>query len=466
MFNILFVVGGRSEYSIQQGSKQYNSNLTTMKKVFIILFAIVPALAGYSQDKKEENEKEKEKKFGISFSGYVKSDFFYDSRQVVCAREGDFLFWPAPEKLDVNDEDINAKASFNFLSVQSRLSGKISGPDALGAKTSGLIEGDFFAQANANINLFRLRHAFVKFNWKTTELLGGQYWNPLFVTGCFPGTVSFNTGTPLQSFARNPQIRLTQNAGEFKFIFALLSQRDYATWDNKGSFSSSYLRNSGVPDLHFQVHYEKMNKERGTGFLVGAGIAYKTVVPRLESKLNDTVTYKVDEKVSGITAIGFAKVKLNPVTIKIQGRYGENISDLLTISGYALKEVKDPVTGESTYTPLKNIAFWGDIHTNGEKWQVGVFGGYTKNLGTKEAMSEEALSDLDNNIYGFGRGIESVFRISPRVMYNVNQIRLAMELEYTSASFADAGSYDVNYISSSTTTVANIRTLLSIYYFF
>lgn len=435
-----------------------------MKKIFIILLAIAPALIGYSQDKKEENDKEKEvekKKFGISFSGYVKSDFFYDTRQVVAAREGHFLFWPAAEKLDVNDEDINAKANFNYLALQSRLTGKISGPDALGAKTSALIEGDFFAQANANINLFRLRHAFIKFNWKTTELLTGQYWNPLFVTGCFPGTVSFNTGTPLQSFARNPQIRLTQNIGDFKIIVAALSQRDYATWNDQGSASSSYLRNSGIPDMHFQVHYEKNNKEAGTGFLIGAGVAYKTIVPRLESKINDSVTYKVDEKVSGITAIGFAKLKLKPVTIKVQGRYGENISDLLSVSGYALKEVTDPVTGECSYTPIKNITFWGEIHTNGKKWQVGVFGGYLKNLGTKDAMS-----DPSNTIFGFGQGIQSLIRVSPRVIFNINKVRLALELEYTSASYANENSLDVNYTSSSTTTVANLRTLFSVFYFF
>jgi len=440
-----------------------------MKKIFIILFAIVPAFIGFSQEKKDETDKEKKeesKKFGISFSGYVKSDFYYDTRQVVCAREGHFLFWPAPEKLDMNGEDINAGINFNFLSLQSRLTGKISGPDALGAKTSGVIEGDFFAQSNDNINLFRLRHAFIKLNWKTTELLTGQYWNPLFVTGCFPGTVSFNTGTPLQSFARNPQIRLTQDIGDFKIIVAALAQRDYATWSNNNTASSSYLRNSGVPDMHLQIHYEKNNEEAGTGFLIGAGMAYKTIVPRLESKINDSVTYKVDEKVSGITAIGFAKLKLKPVTIKVQGRYGENISDLLSVSGYALKEVVDPITGESSYSPIKNITFWGEIHTNGKKWQVGIFGGYLKNLGTKEAISEESLSDLNNSIYGFGRGIESLFRVSPRVMYNVNKIRLALELEYTSASFADENSYDVNYISSSTTTVANLRTLFSVYYFF
>ena len=159
-----------------------------------------------------------ESKFGIKLSGFIKSDFFFDSRQTVAAREGHFLLWPSPEALDELGNDINAKTNFNFLAVQSRLKGTITGPDAFGAKTSGVIEGDFFAQANDNINLLRLRHAFVKLNWTKLELLAGQYWNPLFVTDCFPGTVSFNTGAPMQSFARNPQFRFTYTTGNLKII--------------------------------------------------------------------------------------------------------------------------------------------------------------------------------------------------------------------------------------------------------
>ena len=122
-------------------------------KIFVLAFCLVSVLS---------MAQEEEKKFGINFSGFVKSDFFFDSRQNVAVREGHFLLFPMPKDLDNDNEDINAKSNFNFLSVQSRLSGKITGPDAFGAKTSGLIEGDFFAQANDNINLIRLRHAFVK----------------------------------------------------------------------------------------------------------------------------------------------------------------------------------------------------------------------------------------------------------------------------------------------------------------
>ena len=147
-----------------------------MKRNIIISLALIITLGANAQDEKKESQ------FGVKLSGYVKNDFFWDSRQTVAAREGHFLLWPKPELMDELGNDINAKTSFNFLAIQSRLSVAIKGPDAFGAKTSGLIEGDFFAQANAHIDLFRLRHAFVKLNWEHLEVLAGQYWNPLFVT--------------------------------------------------------------------------------------------------------------------------------------------------------------------------------------------------------------------------------------------------------------------------------------------
>jgi hypothetical protein len=396
-------------------------------------------------------------KFGIKFSGFVKNDFFVDSRQTICAREGHFLLWPAPEKLDEYGNDINSKSTYNILAIQSRLSGKITGPDAFGAKTSGLIEGDFFAQANDNINLFRMRHAFVKLNWDHFESLVGYTWNPLFVTDCFPGTVSFNTGAPMQSFARNPQLRFTLSFGGLKILAAALSQVDYTSRGVDGP-NCKYIRNSTTPDMHLQVHFTKKNPDTGTGFIVGGGLAYKSIVPRLESEMGPDEIYQVHELVHGITAMAFSKITTGPVTLKAQVRYGENISDVLAISGFGVKDIIDPVSGEQSYTPLKSMAYWGEIHTNGNP-QVGVFGGVLYNSGTKDAMSDPA-----NAVYGLATDINSMFRISPRIVYNSGKVRLALEVEYTKASYGI--NFNEFFVPDQIVPVGNLRALLAVYYFF
>lgn len=398
--------------------------------------------------------------FSIRWSGFVKNDFFFDSRQTVAAREGHFLLWPSPVKEDENGEDINAVPNFNFLAVQSRLKAALSGPDAFGASTSGVIEADFFAQANDNINLLRLRHAFIKFDWTNAELLTGQYWNPFFVTGCFPGTVSFNTGTPLQSFARNPQIRVVYKSSGLRLMAAALAQRDFTT---RGAYgvSSLYLRNSATPDMHLQASYSSVNTG-STSYHLGAGLAYKTVVPRLESTVGPpfmSSTYKVDEKVGGLSAIAFARINTLPVTLKLQARYGENIADVLAISGYAVKEVVNTTTGEQSYTPLRSMSFWAEVHTNGARVQAGLFGGYFRNMGTKNPMS-----DAGNTVYGLGTDIYSLYRLSPRLIFNSGSARLAFELEYTAAAYGE--DHDVNYLPGNTNMASNLRALIAVYYFF
>jgi hypothetical protein len=419
-----------------------------MKRISALAWLLLSVLALHAQE---------EGKFGISFSGFVKNDFFIDSRQTICAREGHFLLWPAPEKLDQNGNDINAKSTFNMLAIQSRLSGKITGPDALGARTSGLIEGDFFAQANDNINLFRMRHAYVKLAWDRFEWLAGYTWNPLFVTDCFPGTVSFNTGAPLQSFARNPQFRFTFTFNNLKIMAAALSQIDYTSRGVDGP-NCKYLRNSTTPDMHLQLHYGKKNPESGTGYVAGFGVAYKSIVPRLESEIASDEIYKVDELVHGITLMGFAKITTGPVTIKGQVRYGENLADVLAISGFGIKDVVDPGTGEQSYTPLKSMAYWAEVHTNGNP-QVGIFGGILYNNGTRDAMS-----DPGNAVYGLATDIRTMFRVSPRIIYNSGKVRLALEIEYTEAAYGT--DFNEFYMPERVMPVGNLRGLLGVYYFF
>ncbi len=413
-----------------------------MKKLIIILLCVtfIPFFA-FSQDAEKE-----EKKIKMKLSGFVKNDFFWDSRQTVAAREGHFLLWPAAVNEDLDGNDINAKSNFNFLAVQSRISLGISGTKAFGAKISGKIEGDFFAQANDNINLLRLRHAFVKMNWTNTELLFGQYWIPMFITGCFPGTVSFNTGVPMQPFGRNPQIRLTQKLGALKFIVVASSQRDYTSRGVDG-VTGKYMRNSMLPELSVQIHFAKDKT-----ILAGIGASYKQIVPQIETATG----FATEETVSSINAIAFLKVKTSPVTFKFEGVYGQNTPDVLGIGGFAVTEITDITRAYQSYSPISTMSAWTDIHTNGKDMQFGIFAGYTKNMG--------ADKDIVGAVYGLGTNIESLYRVSPRVIFNSGNVRFALEGEYTVANFGSTT--DLRAIPTDITTAANFRMLAAVYYFF
>jgi hypothetical protein len=382
--------------------------------------------------------------FGITFSGFVKSDFIFDSRQTTSIREGHFLLYPQNENLDINGKDINAKSSFNMLSIQSRLTGKITGPDAFGAKTGGQIEGEFFGTTDGDINGFRLRHAFVKFDWENLSLLAGQTWHPMFILEMFPGVVSFNTGVPFQPFSRNPQIKLTYSVDKIKLIFAALSQRDFQS-NGPDGFSSTYLRNSVIPNLHAQIQINHDNN------LFGAGIDFKKLTPRLAT----TKKIVTDNSINSISFTGYSKLNFDPILIKAQAVYGNNLADHLMLGGYAVKSF-DNITGEEEYTSLSVFSVWGEVSA-GKEIELALFGGYTKNLG--------ATDNTTGTYFGRGTNIENVVRLSPRVQWNSGKSRFSTELEYTSAAYGTPNNLNKGKVEN-TKNVSNLRLLFAVYYFF
>jgi len=206
----------------------------------ILLLSLLIGFSFLMQAQSNDSDKQ-----GITWSGFVKVDYMFDSRQTISAREGHFNIAPAPENIDaITGEDLNAQSNFNILAIQSRLKGTIKGPEFFGMKTAGVIEAAFFGNSNGTTGEFRLRHAFVKLSNDNIDILMGQYWHPMFVTAVFPGTYSFNTGVPFQAFSRNPQLRVATK-GTFKFIGVLFTERDFKT---RGASVSQ----AGVPQLHAQ----------------------------------------------------------------------------------------------------------------------------------------------------------------------------------------------------------------------
>lgn len=428
----------------------------TMKKI-LILFLFIPVLMAAQENKPN---------FGITFSGFVKNDFFYDTRQTVNIREGHFLLYPSPVLYDTDSNDINANPSMNFLSIQSRLSGKITGPDAFGAKTSGLIEADFFGNESAglvDVNGFRLRHAIAKLNWEKTELLFGQYWHPMFIPGCFSGVISFNTGAPMQPFSRNPQMRFTYKMGALNFMAAASMQRDFT--NTPGSIA---IRNSASPDLHAQIFFSKKNDEAKTELLAGAGFGYKTLKPALFTE-KGTAKYVTDQTVGGMMGTAYVKYATPKFIAKLQGVYGQNINDLIMLGGYYAQDVIDTAKNTVAYIPLNTGSVWTEFQTVGEKMELGLWLGYTTNLGASDSIT--AIQGKIATAAARGANINSIYRVAPRVVFISGKFRFAFEVEYTTAAYATKnalGEYNINNKGQVTESedVSNIRALFSVIYSF
>ena len=388
--------------------------------------------------------------FSLAFSGYIKTDIFTDSRQTTSIREGHYLLFPKGPALDPDGADINARGSFHILSIQTRAALKITGPDALGAKTSGYVEAEFFGTSDADLNGLRLRHGYLKLNWPRTELMIGQFWHPLFVVECFPDVVSFNTGAPFQPFNRSPQVRLTQTFGRLSLAATALAQRDFTSNGPDGA-SSVYLRNAARPELNLKLQFAAKNDKRKTETVAGVGGDLMTIAPRIATASG----YATEEKVSGAAAMAFFKQKWPKWTWKAEAVWGQNLHHLTMLGGYGVRDVLDPVRLDWSYTPVATFSAWTEVQTNGGPWQTGLFAGYSKNLGSTH--------EITGATYSRGANIDELYRLSPRLLYNAGKVRLAGEVELTAASY---GTPDLYGKVQGARFVRNVRLLLAAYYFF
>jgi len=379
----------------------------------------------------------------LSWSGFVKAEGMFDTRQIVEAREGYLLLYPRNIVLDKDGNDINAHASFNQYAMTARITLKVAGPEVLGAKASALIEGDFTGASNLELNGFRLRHAYVKLQWNHTSLLAGQYWHATNIPEMIPYMLSLNTGAPFHPFSRQPQIRFDANRGKLKAVVALSAQRDYQSFGPIGN-STTYMRNSVIPNLSSQIQY---NSEK---VFAGVGIDYKRLTPRI---VTDSL-YATSAAVNCISYTGFVMVKTKPLIVKMQWIYGQGQNDNLLMGGYGVRHT-ELSTNRQEYTPLNYLSGWINLQTTGNRWQGSLFAGYTKGFGSNDAIT--------GAVYARDADIAYVYRLSPMLSYINGKLLLATEVEFTTAAY---GHPDSHYKVYDAKPVTNTRISFSIGYFF
>lgn len=364
----------------------------------------------------------------ITWSGYVKSEYFYDSRQTVNAREGELLFMPSAISKDANGVDVNATPVVNMLAIQSRLRMGITGPEFYGMKTSGAIEAEFLGVTNGDINGLRLRHAFVQLTGAKSQITMGQTWHPFFSTDCFPGTYGFNTGLPFSSLNRSPQFKLS-SVGKTKAFLTLYTDRDFKEAGTgtdpanttSGANSISGVSLSGLPAIALGVSHSD------GAISAGATLDFKKVRPALRNggNLASTQTF------NSTSLHAYLKYKKGNNIIKLQTIYGANLSDMLMLGAYAIKDStgKDPV-----FTTLHSSSSWAEYEGSNAKMEWGLFVGYIKNLGFADALKTTA------GIAGFQQDIKDAVRIAPRIGWKMNKMKIGVEVEYTAAT---RGAYKV-----------------------
>ncbi len=385
--------------------------------------------------KKSVKEIIQEKEVELKLYGFIRHDIMYDSRQTVDVREASVLMWPADVKYDQTGYDINSASQMQMLGILSRAGLRLSMNNILKAKFTGVLEGDYFGNAEAGINEFRLRHAWMNLDWGKTQLGIGQFWHPLTIPDMFPGTVNFSGGAPYMPFNRNPQVRLTQQLSKNLMIQATaLSQRDFT------SNTAPYI-NSSTPSTNLQLQYKTKD------FLFGIAGHYEHIRPKLSS---GTLNLGSNERLNSFTGMAFTRINTKPMTIRAQATFAQNGGSFIMLGGFVGYTPNDG--GLEVYKTMDTQSYWIDITGNSKKWIPGFFAGYIKNNGVRN-NPYHAADGYSAMAYGFpatvsgigagngSRTINYTYRIAPRIEYKMRNLKFGFEPEYSLAQWGD-GNYE------------------------
>ncbi len=406
-----------------------------MKK---ILFTLTAAIIGSLVFAQEET-----KPFKVEIHGFVGVNAFMDSRQSATARNGNIYLFPKPADFDDAGNDLNKNASYDIDAAYSRFNIGVSGPAIFGAKSFAFIEGDFLGDKAASQDVyFRLRHAFIRLNWKKTSLLVGQYWHPLFLTENFAQTVNLSCGTPYHPLNRQPMVRVGYQLNDkLEVLGFLMSQNDFL---DKGMVHAA--ENSLRPEATLQFKYQSEN------LFVGLTGGLKALRPALK---DPNTNIESDELAKGHYAAGSIKYNFGAVTFKTEALYTAGMTNIVMLGGFAEK-TND--TAEREYSAIKNFSYWADLESNSSKIKPGILFGYTENLGAIDKA-------MPLNGYTIGGDIANMYSIIPRVKFMATpKVWFGVEWMYVVAAYGSE--YDEYVKPINTTDYTNHRLTASMRYTF
>ena len=413
--------------------------MLTMKRIFVLLL-ICLSVNAYSQGFLSS------KNVKVDLSGFVRNDFIFDSRRNVDACDHLLEIFPQMPVYDENGKDVNAQPSAHFLNTFTRLGTRFSGLEMGEAQIGAYLEVDF--TGGTATNSLRLRHVYTQFTWPKTKLLFGRTWHPTFIEKVYPSTLNENTGLPFQVFNRSPQLRLTQQLNEhLDLILAAVYQFKYANTGPTGK-TYQYQRDAVVPNLHGQLQFYNEN------WVLGAAFDWKMIQPRTYTTGTGGI-YKTTEKLGTMAALAYLKFTRNNFELKAKTMYGQNVCESLLPSGYAVASLNSS-TGAETYTPFNHLYNWVNM-VYGEKWKVGIFAGYLKNMGT----SENPVGPF----YGFATNADMMVKISPQLIFNFKNFMFGWEVSLTTVAYGENDFNDKAKVKN-TENVTNFRNMIAVAYNF
>jgi hypothetical protein len=404
----------------------------------------------------------KPKETAVEFYGFVRLDAYMDTYKSVDA--GHDMFYLLPKYSTVAGLEANKQRSSQITPVASRLGVKVNLPEIFKAKVTGLFEFDFAGNLKTDPTLFRILQANSVFTWQKSSLLLGQTWHPFFGGSCVPVVAGINTGAPFNCFNRSPMIRYNMIFKGLTVSISALSEIQYVSpmmEDNKDLVPSLLTpnhakRNGVVPELVLSAEWTKNT------ITLGAGAEYKVIKPRMIFTGTNAQLNSISNEFLNSTAfMGYGRYKKNKLMVLAKGVYGDNMSHLTLPGGYGVATY-DAASGKETYTSYRTFVSMMNI-VYGQKYQIGLFVGYGKNLGTNDTLNS---FDGKAKTKGLFTDMQNMYRVAPHISLNLSKFKLIAEYENTVANYGIGAINLTNGLYDSTHKTANSRFIIAVSHFF
>ena len=365
----------------------------------------------------------------MKWYGFIRNYLAVDTRESVAGTEDFFYYVPKDQSLNAAGEDLNERTSMRYAALTSRLGVDVSGYEFDGFKMGAKIEADFYNGVSGvtGTAVFRMRQAYLTLAKGNTNLKLGQAWHPMAAD--MPDVVSLNTGAPFGAFSRTPLAQWDYKLGDkgVSLTGAAIWQMQYTSAGPDGA-SANYIKYGCTPELFLGINF------KGQNGLVRVGADMLSIKPR---NIDATTKVKVDDRITTFTAFVYGQYAKNDFSIKAKSSFGEAGEHVNLNGGYGVCNINSD--GSWDYSATRNSSTWVSLKY-GKKVQGILFAGYVKNFGTAEKLVSKDMLYFSKNSFS---NMNSMWRLTPTVAYNIGKFQLALEYEVTSIQYGKWGAEDL-----------------------
>lgn len=371
------------------------------------------------------------------FTGFIRNDFFADTRQSLQFRSNPLLVVPREPNYDPLCADSNAVNKFGITPLRSYLRLDVWGNDFATVDAHACLQVDFIGPQELQQGLLRCWYLYGELYSERNQCIVGQFRHPFRPIRVFPGSLTYNPAAIEQA----PQLRWRHTfANGISTIITAFSELAFPSFglaqpllggcpchcppaSNAVNSLPLFIQNSTKPGVAGRIEYSSPM------VVVGCGLLGFSLLPRLVTNL----CYPNDATVPACWATAYGAVTTCDIDWKTQLLWGQNVASINPVGGYVAAQCSNE-TGGCRYRALQDLLIWSDC-----SWQRHpvVHPGFYLEFTTIVGHGPTAIDPVTQaaTVYGTDGRLHSVLRCSPRIIIDWGDLKFGIEYSYIRALY-------------------------------